>query len=206
MTKRQGLQAVWAGLLVMCLSACITPMLIGSALQSKLMWSLLKPLIGFNPNEVNLFEVPLIKDRMTALLGDKYEPTMQMLRTAQEIQQEGPLIFVASRVVPTEFKAIQDKAGMVWNSDTNQLAVVLVKDGVGQIFAEQNPGATQLVPTLPQELQTAYDAASHVQGLSNGALPVAPVDQPAASSGAPATVPDAVAPPVGTPATPSPAN
>ncbi|CBL47373.1 conserved hypothetical protein [gamma proteobacterium HdN1] len=149
---------------VVSLPACITPMLIGSALQSRLMWALLKPLIGFDPNEVNLFEVPIVKDRMTALLGEHYEPTMKLLRTAQEIQKEGPLIYVASRLVPTEFREIQDKAGLVWNSDTNQLAVVLIHNGVGQIFSEQNPGAsTPLVPQLPKELQVAYDAARILQ-------------------------------------------
>lgn len=145
------------------LSACVTSLLIGNPLQSKLMWSLLKPLVGFDPNEVNLFEVPMIKDRMTALLGDKYEPTMQLLRTAQEIQQEGALFYVASRMVPTEIKAIQDKAGMVWNADTNQMAVVLIKDGAPQIFSEQIEGAKEAItPVLPKELQLAYDEAQAV--------------------------------------------
>lgn len=156
-------RAVSIAMVVVFLSGCVTSLLIGNPLQSKLMWSLLKPLVGFDPNEVNLFEVPMIKDRMTALLGDKYEPTMEMLRTAQEIQQEGALFYVASRVIPTEVKAVQDKAGMVWNADTNQMAVVLVKDGAAQIFSEQPEGTEQKVePTLPKELQLAYDQAKAV--------------------------------------------
>ncbi len=142
------------------LSACVSSLLIGNKLQSKLMWSFLKPLVGFDPNEVNLFETPMIKDRMTALLGDKYEPTMKLLRTAQEIQQEGALFYVASRYAPKEVQAITDKAGMVWNADTNQMAVMLIKDGTPQIFSEQIENAKEkITPVLPKELQTAYDKA-----------------------------------------------
>ena len=72
-----------AVLISLCLSACVSSLLIGNQLQSKLMWTFLKPLVGFDPNEVNFFEAPIIKDRMTAILGDKYEPTMKLLRTAQ---------------------------------------------------------------------------------------------------------------------------
>lgn len=146
------------------LSACVSSMLIGNKLQSKLMWSFLKPLVGFDPNEVNLFEAPIIKDRMTALLGDKYEPTMKLLRTAQEIQQEGALFYVASRFAPAQVQAITDKAGMVWNADTNQMAVMVIKDGVPEIFSEQIEGAKEkITPVLPKELQTAYDKAHAVK-------------------------------------------
>ena len=124
------------------------------------MWSFLKPLVGFDPNEVNLFETPMIKNRMTKLLGDKYEPTMKLLRTAQEIQQEGALFYVASRYAPPKVQAITDKAGMVWNADTNQMAVVLIKDGTPQIFSEQLENAKEkITPVLPKELQNAYDNA-----------------------------------------------
>jgi hypothetical protein len=154
------------GIALICLflSACVSSMLIGNKLQSKLMWSFLKPLVGFDPNEVNLFEAPIIKDRMTALLGDKYEPTMKLLRTAQEIQQEGALFYVASRFAPAQVQAITDKAGMVWNADTNQMAVMVIKDGVPEIFSEQIEGAKEkITPVLPQELQTAYDKAQAVK-------------------------------------------
>ena len=33
------------------------------------MWALLKPLVGLDPNDVGLFEQPLIKNRMQELLG-----------------------------------------------------------------------------------------------------------------------------------------
>jgi hypothetical protein len=142
------------------LSACVSSLLIGNQLQSKLMWSFLKPLVGFDPNEVNLFETPMIKNRMTALLGDKYEPTMKLLRTAQEIQQEGALFYVASRYAPPQAKAITDKAAMVWNADTNQMAVMLIKDGTPEIFSEQIEGAkAAITPALPKELQTALSKA-----------------------------------------------
>jgi hypothetical protein len=142
------------------LSACVSSLLIGNQFQSKLMWSFLKPLVGFDPNEVNFFEAPIIKDRMTALLGDKYEPTMKLLRTAQEIQQEGALFYVASRYAPPQAKAITDKAAMIWNADTNQMAVMLINDDVTEIFSEQIDGAKEkIVPKLPNELQRAYDQA-----------------------------------------------
>lgn len=142
------------------LSACVSSLLIGNQLQSKLMWSFLKPLVGFDPNEVDLFETPMVKDRMTALLGNKYEPTMKLLRTAQAIQQEGALFYVASRYAPPQFQEITDKAAMVWNADTNQMAVMLIKDGTPEIISEQVEGAKQaIVPVLPKELQSAYDKA-----------------------------------------------
>jgi hypothetical protein len=142
------------------LTACVSSLLIGNQLQSKLMWSFLKPLVGFDPNEVNLFETPMIKDRMTALLGDNYEPTMKLLRTAQEIQQEGALFYVASRYAPAPVKTITDKAAMVWNADTNQMAVMLIKDGAPSIFSEQIAGAKDAItPVLPTGLQTAFDQA-----------------------------------------------
>src|SRR5690606_28352077 len=116
--------------------------------------SFLKPLVGFDPNSVNFFEAPIIKNRMTAILGDKYEPTMKLLRTAQEIQQEGALFYVASRYAPAQAQAITDKAGLVWNSQTNQLAVMLIQGGKPEIFSEQIADAKEaLTPALPKELQ-----------------------------------------------------
>lgn len=142
------------------LSACVSSLLIGNQMQSKLMWSFLKPLVGFDPNEVNLFETPMVKDRMTALLGDKYEPTMKLLRTAQTIQQEGALFYVASRYAPPQVQAITDKAAMIWNADTNQMAVMLIKDGTPEIISEQIKGAKQAInPVLPKELQIGYEKA-----------------------------------------------
>ncbi|MEN0039201.1 MAG: hypothetical protein AAGC78_19135, partial [Cellvibrio sp.] len=89
-----------------------------------------------------------------------YEPTMKLLRTAQEIQQEGALFYVASRYAPPQVQAITDKAAMVWNADTNQMAVMLIKDGTPEIFSEQIEGAKEAItPVLPKQLQAAYDQA-----------------------------------------------
>jgi hypothetical protein len=143
------------------LSACVSSLLVGNQLQSRLMWAFMEPLVGFNPNEINFFEAPIIKDRMTALLGDKYEPTMKLLRTANQIQQEGALYYVASRYAPQEARAVVDAAGLVWNADTNQMAIMLVQDGVPNLLAEQSENAaTQLIePALPTGLKTVYDQA-----------------------------------------------
>ncbi len=147
-------------LICISLTACVSSLLIGNKAQSKLMWAFLKPLVGLDPNEVNLFETPMIKNRMTKLLGSKYEPTMKLLRTAQEIQQEGALFYITSRYAPPQFQEITDKAAMVWNADTNQMAVMLITDGNPEIISEQVDKTKQsITPVLPKELQTAYDKA-----------------------------------------------
>lgn len=147
-------------LICISLTACVSSLLIGNKAQSKLMWALLKPLVGFDPNEVNLFEKPMVKNRMVKLLGNKYEPTMKLLRTAQEIQKEGALFYVVSRYAPPKVQEITDKAAMVWNADTNQMAVLLIQDGKPEIIAEQIDKAKETItPVLPKELQTAYDTA-----------------------------------------------
>ncbi len=174
--------------LLLLLGGCVSSLLIGNQFQSRLMWAVLKPLVGFDPNEVNLSEVPVVKERMTALLGSYYAPTVKLLRTADEIQQEGALIYLASQVItadelplPAELEAarkqaqevhgqiktaqdqveqmqgqaqvVQSAAGMVWNSDTNQLAVLLVEQGITRVFAEQPAGAEVVKPVWPESLQ-----------------------------------------------------
>ncbi|HEY8568728.1 MAG TPA: hypothetical protein VIL80_06110, partial [Microbulbifer sp.] len=118
------------------------------------------PLVGFDPNEVDLFEIPVVKDRMTALLGDHYEPTMAVLKTAQSIQQEGALYYVLSRHAPSEVRQYTDQAAMIWNADTNQMAVMLIQDGMPEVFSEQVASVKEaLTPTLPVEVQQRIDQA-----------------------------------------------
>lgn len=193
---------------VLCLAlcACVSSLLIGNQLQSRLMWAVLKPLVGFDPNEVNLFEIPQVRERVTALLGDYYEPTVTLLRTADQIQQEGALIYVSSRVLeeittvplPAEVQVLQEQveqvrevqeqvgrvqeeveavqeqvaevrtqvqvlrsaAGLVWNGDTNQLAVILVERGVSHVFAEQQQGEAALPPVWPISMQPLLDSST----------------------------------------------
>jgi hypothetical protein len=146
------------------LASCVPSLLIGNQLQSKLMWALIAPLVGFNPNDFNFFEAPIVKNRMTALLGDKYEPTLKLLQTANAIQQEGALYYVVSRYAPAEVQAVVDTAGLVWNANTNQLAVMLVQDGIPALLAEQVAAGKQaLVPVLPTELLAVYDKAVAVK-------------------------------------------
>ena len=184
----------FALLIVLCtvLTACVSSLLIGNGLQNRLMWALLKPLVGFDPSEVNLFEIPLVHERMTALLGEHYKPTVALLRTADQIQQEGALIYVASRVlemdnlplsaelesvqqaagavgaevgavqgqveaVRDQVRSIKSAAGMVWNGDTNQLAVVLVEAGVNHVFTEQPAAGVELQPVWPADLQQVLE-------------------------------------------------
>lgn len=165
-------------LLVLPLAACTPSLLIGTELQSRLMYALLKPLVGFDPSQVHLFAAPLVRERLQHLLGDKFEPALALLNTATQIQQEGALFYVLSRYTPPEVKAaaadaiavndkvkaIADTAAMVWNADTNQLAVMLVQDNAAEIIAEQAAAAREaLVPALPAEVRTIYETAVALQ-------------------------------------------
>ncbi|MGY6040538.1 hypothetical protein [Aeromonas sp. AE23HZ002T15] len=152
-----------AACLSLMLSACVAPLLLMSP-TSQLMWALLKPLVGFDPNEANLFEQPLIKDRMTAMLGPNYDTTMQLLKTANELQQEGPLFYVVSRYAPVP--DIAKQAGMVWNADTNQLSVMLQKgDGATQVFGENLTAATPSWPSAMQGWQSGSPTATALGGV-----------------------------------------
>ncbi|MGL6579565.1 hypothetical protein ACSZOE_21635, partial [Aeromonas hydrophila] len=155
-----------AACLSLMLSACVAPLLMMSP-TSQLMWALLKPLVGFDPNEANLFEQPLIKDRMTSILGPNYDSTMQLLKTANELQQEGPLFYVVSRYAPVPDVAKQ--AGMVWNSQTNQMSVMLLKgDGTPQVFGENLAAGAPSWPTEMQNWQTQGNpASSAITGATN---------------------------------------
>lgn len=155
-----------AACLSLMLSACVAPLLMMSP-TSQLMWALLKPLVGFDPNEANLFEQPLIKDRMTSILGPNYDSTIQLLKTANELQQEGPLFYVVSRYAPVPDVAKQ--AGMVWNSQTNQMSVMLLKgDGTPQVFGENLAAGAPSWPTEMQNWQTQGNpATSALTGATN---------------------------------------
>ncbi len=143
------------------LSCCVSSLIVGNQLQSRLMWTFIRPLVGFDPNTIHFFDAPIVRNRMTALLGDKYEPVMKLLATANEIQQEGALFYVVSHYAPSPAKAVADAAGLVWNADTNQMAVLLVEGGVRELFSEQVEAGKQAIePVLPAELRTIYDQAA----------------------------------------------
>jgi hypothetical protein len=120
-------------LLSLLLAGCLTQILVSAT--KEVMWRLLLPMVGLDPNTTNLFEQPMVKDRMTALLGTNYEPVIGMLKTADQLQQEGPLFYVVSRYTPVPEFA--EKAGLVWDSDANRMAVMLVSGGSPNIIAEQ---------------------------------------------------------------------
>lgn len=137
------------------LGACVAPALLLSP-QSQLMWALLKPMVGLDPNEMNLLEQPLIKNRMQPLLGEHYDTAVTLLKTADKVQQEGPLFYLVSNHTPIPQMA--EKAGFVWNSETNQMAVLLVSGGAPLVFAEQlNNQAAKVVPSWPADLADYAD-------------------------------------------------
>lgn len=143
------------GLLSACLGGLIT------RAGTDLLLAVLKPMVGLDPNATSLFEHPAIKTRMQAFLGDQYEPAMQLISTANQLQQEGPLFFVVSRYTP--IPEIAEKAGFVWNSETNQMALMLVTGGSPTVIAEQvllkqaNQAVVAAVPQWPVELQAILD-------------------------------------------------
>lgn len=145
------------------LSACVAPALILSP-QGQLMWALLKPLVGLDPKEVNLFEQPIIKNRLTPLLGEHYQTAVTLLNTANEVKQQGPLFYVASTYTPLPHLA--EKAGFVWNAETNQMAVLMSKGGVTQIFSEaMEKKAKTVLPVWPDELVDYANMASKPEQL-----------------------------------------
>ncbi len=139
------------------LSGCVAPALLLSP-QSQIMWALLKPMVGLDPKEANLFKQPIIQSRLEPLLGSRYGAAVQLLETADKIQQEGPLFYVVSKYTPVP--ELAEKAGFVWNSETNQMAVLLVSGGASQVFAEKlNSEIAQQVPVWPAELSDYTDPA-----------------------------------------------
>lgn len=198
--------------LALMLTACVAPLLLISP-QGQLMWALLKPLVGLNPNDVGLFEQPLIKDRMHSLLGDNYDTTMSLLKTAEKIQQEGPLFYLVSTYTPVPEMA--EKAGLVWNSQNNQMAVMLMTGGAPLVIAEQlNQQAENVIPSWPKELADYTDPQKLQQkALKAGSeqlqqqlnLPAASItDTPATPSAVIKTVVDEVKPAPAIPAAETP--
>lgn len=123
------------------------------------MWALLKPLVGLDPKEVNLLKQPIVESRMVPLLGEHYATAVALLDTANEIQQQGPLYYLVSNYTPVP--ELAEKAGLVWNAETNQMAVMLISVGSPTVFAEKvlNQQMEQVIPTWPKELIKYTDPA-----------------------------------------------
>ena len=115
------------------------------------MLALLQPLVGLDPNVVRLYEQPLIKSRMTTLFGAHYDTAMTVLKTADELQREGPLFFVISRYTP--IPEFAERVGLVWNAETNQMAAAVVRGEGVEVFSEFAQSKIQTAE------QTAIDAA-----------------------------------------------
>ncbi|MFC0048446.1 PspA/IM30 family protein [Rheinheimera tilapiae] len=132
------------------------------------MWALLKPMVGLDPKEANLFRQPLIQSRLEPLLGSHYSGAVQLLETADKIQQEGPLFYVVSKYTPVP--ELAEKAGFVWNSETNQMAVLMVSGGAPQVFAEKlNNEVVEQIPVWPKELSDYTEPAKLQQQAINKA-------------------------------------
>lgn len=154
-TKKIILVVFLTGLLTACLSGLV------ARAGTEIILAILKPMVGLDPNSNGLFQQPIIKERMQAFLGDKYVPVMQLLKTADDLQEEGPLFYVVSRYTPVP--QLAEKAGFVWNSDTNQMAVMLITGGSPTVIAERilikqaNDKMVEAVPQWPTEFQTILD-------------------------------------------------
>lgn len=150
-------------LLVVLMTGVLTACLGGLVARAgtDILLAILRPMVGLDPNSNGLFQQPVIRNRMQAFLGEKYEPVMKLIVTADQLQQEGPLYFVVSRYTP--IPEIAEKAGFVWNAETNQMAVMLVTGGSPTVIAERvllkkaNAAVAEAVPQWPVELQTILD-------------------------------------------------
>ncbi|HQQ63834.1 MAG TPA: hypothetical protein PLF22_09700 [Pseudomonadales bacterium] len=166
--KKIFLVATLAGLL----TACVAPLLVNAG--SQLILAILQPMVGLDPNQQNLFEQPIIKNRMVALLGPQYEPVLQLLKTADKVQREGPLFYVVSRYTPVP--QLAEKAGFVWNSETNQMAVMLVTGGSPTVLAEKilanqvSRKVAEVTPQWPTELKSILDADALKQAALQSAV------------------------------------
>lgn len=133
-----------------CLLLASCTLLMGP--QASLINSLFEKFVGVSPLDAKIFEHPLIKGRMQDLLGDKYDATMQILNTASAIQKEGPLYYVISRYTP--IPEFAEKAGFAYNSETNQMVVLLLKGDVHKLLYETvDKAAKKVAPDLPKEFE-----------------------------------------------------
>lgn len=174
------------------LAGCTAPLLLLNP-QTQLMMSVLKPMIGLDPNKAGFFDQPVIQDRLKPLLGPYYHDTITILQTAEKIQQEGPLVYLLSKDSP--LPQVAEKAGLVYNTDTNQLAVLLVSGGNPQVFAEKlSQEVGDAVPVWPKELEPFTSVDKLKQKAMSSVAEQLPVDertkafmQSAASHGVQAT-------------------
>lgn len=156
------------------LSSCAAPLLLLSP-QTQLMMNILKPMIGLDPNKAGFFDQPVIQDRLKPLLGPYFADTLTILKTAERIQQQGPLIYLVSKDSP--LPAVAEKAGLVYNSETNQLAVMLITGGAPQVFAEKLNGEfANTIPSWPTELADFTSAERIQQKMVHAATDQLPVD------------------------------
>jgi len=100
-----------AGLAGVLLSGCMS-LLLGSRLERQLMASLIAPLVGQDPNAVGFFEIPAIHQRLEPLLGERYEPAVRLLKTANQIQSEGVLYYLMSRHVAAPAQELAQRTGL----------------------------------------------------------------------------------------------
>lgn len=167
--------------------------------QAALINSLFEKFVGVSPLDAKIFEHPLIKGRMQDLLGDKYDATMKILNTASAIQKEGPLYYVVSRYTP--IPEFAEKAGFVYNTETNQMVVLLLKGDVHKLLYETVGKATEKVaPALPKELDVLIHPEKLIDRVidqakdaaTDAAVKAIGVDQSTADLLKQATSPDAV--------------
>ena len=121
------------------------------------------PLVGFDPNEANLFEQPLIKDRMTAMLGPNYDTTMQLLKTANELQQEGPLFYVVSRYA--RYRTRPSRPAWCGTPTPTSLPSCCRRGRATQVFGENLTAATPVWPSTMQDWQSQTASAATTTAL-----------------------------------------
>jgi hypothetical protein len=90
-------------------------------------------------------------------LPPELEAVQEQVEEIQAVQQQVEEVRAQVEGVSDQVKAVRSAAGMVWNADTNQLAVLLVEEGVSRVFSEQPVGTAPLLPVWPTRLQPLVD-------------------------------------------------
>ena len=112
-----------AACLSLMLSACVALLMMSPT--SQLMWALLKPLVGFDPERGQPVRAAADQGQNDRHAGAQLREHHAAAQDRRRAATGGPLFYVVSRYAPVPDVAKQ--AGMVWNADTNQLAVMVQK-------------------------------------------------------------------------------
>jgi len=151
---------------IILLSLAVTACSFLQDTQSSLISNAFDKYLGKSAAEAKIFENALVEHRMEDMLGDRYQHTVDMLNTAKTIEKEGPMFYAISEANDK----LNEQAGFAYNSDTNQMSVVTVKDNVSQLAYEKvNKGAEKITPPLPKAFESLMNPKKALNNAANEA-------------------------------------